>query len=1226
MKCNKLLLPVLAMLLLLPMLLLSASAEEALGFAAIPSAATVDVGETVEVTLSLTGYTAEVSAGDAIRGLQVDITNVTADLLEVVEYCSLIPEESVLSNTASFQRDKGLVRLLYANMDGTLPGPCDQVLKVVFRAKTKLGELGSIALPITVKIQTEARQITLTDSLVITCREASGIRIEPGELHQLVAGKNQQLTAYDTTTNKKVTASWYLEEGDGDYASLSSSGSLTAKTVTQAQTITVYARTSSGAEASKTIQILPKAANVTLFREGDALDHAFAVDLSSMDTLQLTASVAPGDALQQVTWASSSRGVATVDEEGLVTLLKPGTTTITAAAADGSKASAKVKLTAYYVDTAGKLTLTSDAPSIGLQPGQSAALTVTGTKTLDNALLEFTSSDPDVARVENGVVISGDKPGNVTITASLTGDPLNRKATLKLKVITLQTAELILTPQVAEENRGDHNGQPLVILDAGAVSSGSETFRVSAQALDYAGTECAAGITWASSNTAIATVRDSGDGYATVTVKKGASGDCAITATSKDLAKVTSHLWLSVRDYQPRIGQTSLNLELCKSASLELALEESYNNAITGYALYEGDALSRHFAADYNAGTLTLTALKDTARGTYTETLKVTCGNGAEYTYTLKIRVTETAPAVTVKQTGKPNLFYRETSATLAISAKAAPVTGVAVVDGDFTASFEDGVLTLRSDGGNPDEKVTLAIRLEGYARPVEKTITLATVTTAPKLRLSAASSIINTTSKDRSTRFQVLNGSEVLPLEEDDITCTGSFAGWSLSADEITLTLTGTEGGTATLQIQKEGWTKPVKLTHKVTVQTANPTLKLSATTLQLNRIFPEREASAGVSLSQANQTLEALVITPKSSGAEKLNVIWNGADGITARILDGTVEAGTYTYTCVGKLKNGEPVKAVTLKIRVSDTSPTVKLKATTFKLNRYLAGEETISTDATISKGYQLVGFAGNGDLPLSYEDGKLTVWLESSADMGGSHTIYPIVIPDGCEEQVTLPKGITVKINSYNSSALSATVSAKGKLDTLKPDSAVIYTVKLKNCAGPVSDARLSGQHGDLFEAEVLEGKVYIKLAAGQKYATNKTYKVTLNLTACGKTLPGSDLGIRVSQSTLKVKADSTSVICYQALGKVEVCLAVTSPAGAEIDQVTLSTRTPAVFRSAVGNHQVHFDQVTGKLTLSLENPGLLTPGRSYTIYLEVTPKNKATNAKPTQLKLTVKVQS
>lgn len=1226
MKCNKLLLPVLAMLLLLPMLLVSASAEEALGFAAIPSATTVDVGETVEVTLSLTGYTAEASAEDAIRGLQADITNVTADLLEVVEYSSLIAEEDVLSNTASFQPDKGLVRLLYADMDGTLPGPCDQVLKVVFRAKTKLGELGSITLPVTMKIQTQTRQITLTDALVITCRETSGIRIEPGDLHQLVAGKRQQLTAYDTTTDKKLTVSWYLGEGDGDYASLTSSGSLTAKTVTQTQQITVYARASSGAEVSKTIQILPKAANVTIFRDGDALDPAIAVDLSSMDTLQLTAAVTPGDALQQVTWSSSSRAVATVDEQGLVTLLKPGTTTITATAADGSKASAKVKLTVYYVDTAGKLTLTADAPSIGLQPDQSAALTVAGTKTLDNALLEFTTSDPDIARVENGVVFSGDKTGTVTITASLTGDPLNRKATVKIKVIALQTAELILTPQVAEENRGDHNGQPLVILDAGAVSSGSEIFRVSAQALDYAGTECAVGITWASSNTAIATVRDDGDGYATVTVKKGASGDCAITATSKDLAKVSSRLWLSARDYQPRIGKTSLSLELYESASLEVALEESYGNAITGYDLYEGDASSQHFAAEYQAGILTLTALEDTARGTYTETLKVICENGAEYTYTLKIKVTETAPAITVRQTGKPNLFYRETSATLDISAKAAPVAGITVVDGDFTASFEDGVLTLYANCRNPDEKVVLVIRLEGYARPVEKTITLATVTTAPKLKLSAASSIVNTTSKNRSTSFHVLNGTEVLTLEEGDITCAASFADWSLSADEITLTLTGSEGGTATLQIQKEGWAEPVKLTHKVTVQTANPTLKLSATTLQLNRIFPEREARATVSLSQVNQTLADVVITPETSGAEKLDVTWDSADGITARILDSTVEAGTYTYTCVGKLENGDSLKAVTLKIRVSATSPTVKLEATTFKLNRYLAGEETISTGAIISTGYQLVGFAGNGDLPLSYEDGKLTVWLESSDDTGGSRTIYPIVIPDGCEERVTLPKGITVKINTYNSTALSATVSAKGKLDTLDPDSAVICTVKLKNCAGPVSGVYLSGQHGDLFEAEVLEGKVYIKLADGQKYATNKTYKVTLNLTACGKTLPGRDLSIQVSQSILKVKADSTSTIFYQALGKIETHLAVTGPATAEIAQIKLSTRTPAVFRSAVGDNQVCFDQVTGQLTLSLENPGLLTPGRSYTIYLEITPKNNATNAKPAQLKLTVKVQS
>lgn len=63
------------------------------------------------------------------------------------------------------------------------------------------------------------------------------------------------------------------------------------------------------------------------------------------DTLQLTASVTPGNAAnQKVKWTSSDSSVATVDENGLVTAVGNGTVTITATTEDGGVA-ATVKIT-----------------------------------------------------------------------------------------------------------------------------------------------------------------------------------------------------------------------------------------------------------------------------------------------------------------------------------------------------------------------------------------------------------------------------------------------------------------------------------------------------------------------------------------------------------------------------------------------------------------------------------------------------------------------------------------------------------------------------------------------------------------------------------------------------------------------------------------------------------------------------------------------------------------
>ena len=61
--------------------------------------------------------------------------------------------------------------------------------------------------------------------------------------------------------------------------------------------------------------------------------------------LVLDATVTPKDATNKVlTWSSSDRKVATVDEEGIVKAVNEGTATITAEATDGSKVKGTLKI------------------------------------------------------------------------------------------------------------------------------------------------------------------------------------------------------------------------------------------------------------------------------------------------------------------------------------------------------------------------------------------------------------------------------------------------------------------------------------------------------------------------------------------------------------------------------------------------------------------------------------------------------------------------------------------------------------------------------------------------------------------------------------------------------------------------------------------------------------------------------------------------------------------
>ncbi len=166
----------------------------------------------------------------------------------------------------------------------------------------------------------------------------------------LASGKSLTLKtrfAPDNTSSKKVR--WTITEGSR-YAKVSSSGVVTAsKGLTDKQTVTVTAtaRDGSGKRAEFTLLLSPIATKVTI--DQGARGRA---DMSKGRTLQLSARTFPEKSDQKVTWSSSSKSVATVNSAtGQVTMKKPGTVTITAKTADGSKKTASFKLTVYATMT-----------------------------------------------------------------------------------------------------------------------------------------------------------------------------------------------------------------------------------------------------------------------------------------------------------------------------------------------------------------------------------------------------------------------------------------------------------------------------------------------------------------------------------------------------------------------------------------------------------------------------------------------------------------------------------------------------------------------------------------------------------------------------------------------------------------------------------------------------------------------------------------------------------
>ena len=133
-----------------------------------------------------------------------------------------------------------------------------------------------------------------------------------------------------------------------------------------------------------------------------------------------------------VSWYSSNKNVATVDNNGKVTVLKKGTVTITAKAKDGSNKSAKCKFTVKQLVTKLSYNNKKQVKEVYKNKTMKFAVTVTPSNA-NNKGLTYSSSNKKVATVNSKGVVKGIKAGTVTITAK-TKDSSKKIVKIKVKV------------------------------------------------------------------------------------------------------------------------------------------------------------------------------------------------------------------------------------------------------------------------------------------------------------------------------------------------------------------------------------------------------------------------------------------------------------------------------------------------------------------------------------------------------------------------------------------------------------------------------------------------------------------------------------------------------------------------------------------------------------------------------------------------------------------------
>lgn len=245
----------------------------------------------------------------------------------------------------------------------------------------------------------------------------------------------------------------------------------------------------------------PAVGSVTLDQTQLSLSPGASTQLTA--TVRATTGVVLTD--RAVSWTSSPSSVASVNSQGRVTAVAPGSATITATS-EGKTAQAVVTVAPEAVASV-ELTVPASTLEVGATTTIAAVVKSASGAVLSDRAVTWSSSSAETATVANGVV-TGVAPGEATITATSEG----KSASTTITIVPKPVATVVLS--VAS-----------VSLTVGETA----TLTAEAKAADGSVLE-GRDIAWATENTDIATVSSGG------VITAIAEGSTSVTATSEGVS------------------------------------------------------------------------------------------------------------------------------------------------------------------------------------------------------------------------------------------------------------------------------------------------------------------------------------------------------------------------------------------------------------------------------------------------------------------------------------------------------------------------------------------------------------------------------------------------------------------------------------------------------------------------------------------------------------------
>lgn len=347
------------------------------------------------------------------------------------------------------------------------------------------------------------------------------------EVYTLYTTQNVTLTPVVTRLSEDApeTTLYNWSSSDESVASVSTWGTVTAVGAGKAE-ITCTAKDNEHIFKSVEISvILP----VTEVRLTETNANLLLSDDPATAQIQLSSVIVPEDAYcKDITWSSSNDAVATVDSNGVVTAITPGSVIITAMSSDPYSASYPKRASANITVLQAVSSVSLDQTSLNMNNGSFVNLVPTISP--DNAsqkTLAWESSDPDIVRVINGQLYAA-AGGSATITATAT-DGSGKSASCNVNVIQMVSSIRISSGTSLE-------------------MSMYESTRLLADISPETATN--KNIEWSSSDENVAVVSPLGE------VKIVGAGTCAITCSTVDGSKLSASTSIHV----PSISIDSQNV------------------------------------------------------------------------------------------------------------------------------------------------------------------------------------------------------------------------------------------------------------------------------------------------------------------------------------------------------------------------------------------------------------------------------------------------------------------------------------------------------------------------------------------------------------------------------------------------------------------------------------------------------------------------------------------